>query len=81
MKIEPYQYANKLVKWTLLKEIKHLKGLLPASDNTFKNIARIEMQAPINNMTDQQLRDYVNLLARSINDDDYAARLAEFEIT
>lgn len=78
MKTNPYDYANKLERWAMLKEVALLKALLPDTEAVRLNVRRMDEQLPLEKMNREQLRDWVNLLARSVSDEDFDARVKEF---
>lgn len=78
MKKDMYQYANKAIRYALLKEIDDLTKLLPDTENTQRNLRRIQEQSPIQKMSREQMCVFVNLLARSVSDEEYEQRISIF---
>lgn len=59
-------HSTRFVRDALLGELARLRALLPDTEACRKNVASIEKHAPVEKMDEGKLRDYVNLMHRTV---------------
>ena len=59
-------HSTRFVRDALLGELSRLRALLPDTEYIRRNVASIEKHAPVENMDESKLRDYVNLMHRTV---------------
>lgn len=59
-------HSTRLVRDALLVELSRLRALLPDTEACRRNVASIEKRAPVEKMDEGKLRDYVNLMHRTV---------------
>lgn len=59
-------HSTRFVRDSLLGELSRLRALLPNTEACRRNVASIEKHAPIEKMDESKLRDYVNLMHRTV---------------